>query len=80
MIIFYTVDCAKYLQQDKRSVFDIIMNTDGENIKDQHFRISKYANVLNKISGGGKSLKYQNFMNIVYRKAFYQFYPVKLRN
>ena len=63
MTIFHTVDSAKYLQQDKRSVFDILMNTDGEN-KDQHFEISKYANLLNKISGGGKSFKYQNFMNI----------------
>ena len=64
MVFFYTVDSDKYTQQDKRSVFDIIMNTDQDNIKDQHFEISKYATILSKVTEDGKSIKYPKFRSI----------------
>ena len=64
VVFFYTVDSDKYIQQNKRSVFDIIMNTDQENIKVQHFEISKYATVLSKVTEVGKLIKYEKFRNI----------------
>ena len=65
MIFFYTVQCEKYLERDKRSVFDIIWDTDEESIKDQPFRKSNHATVLSKVSEDDKSVKYQ-YLRIIF--------------
>ena len=64
MIIFHTVQCEKYLEQDKRSVFDIIRDTDEESIKNQNSNINKQASVLSKVLEDEKSVKYQYLRNI----------------
>ena len=60
MIFFYIVHAEKYQQQDKRSVFDIIQNTDEESIKYQLSRRSNNANV----SEVEKSVKSQDLRSI----------------
>ena len=60
MIFFYIVYAEKYQQQDKKTVFDIIINTDEESIKYQLSRRSNHATV----SDVEKSVKNQDLRSI----------------